>query len=51
MLIELTPSGRTAADTILQAISDLEHRGLAELPPAAIAGFHTVVEALTGASR
>ncbi len=51
VLIELTPSGRAAADTILQTISDLEHRGLADVPPAAVAGFHTVLEALTGASR
>lgn len=51
VLIELTPSGRAAADTILQTISDLEHHGLADVPPSAIAGFHTVLEALTRSSR
>lgn len=46
VLIELTPSGRTAADTIRRAIEGLEQRALAGLPPEALAGFHAVLRAL-----
>jgi MarR family transcriptional regulator, organic hydroperoxide resistance regulator len=49
VLIELTSSGRRAATTIRQAISDLEHRALDGVPDKAVAGFHTVLQALTQA--
>ena len=50
VLIELTPSGRLAADTIRQTLTDLERRALSGLPPEAVATFHTVLNALTAVS-
>jgi MarR family transcriptional regulator, organic hydroperoxide resistance regulator len=50
VLIKLTSSGQLAAGTIRQALTDLECRTLGELPAEAIAGFHTVVRALTKAT-
>ncbi|MFC7267132.1 MarR family winged helix-turn-helix transcriptional regulator [Streptomyces lutosisoli] len=50
VLIELTPSGHAAADMIRQTVTDLEQRALGDLPPAAVAGFHAVLRALTDAS-
>lgn len=51
VLVELTGSGRAAADTIRRALTDLENRALGELPAAAVAGFHRVLRALVaGAS-
>lgn len=47
VLIELTPSGRLAADTIRQTLADLEHRALADLPAEAVTGFYAVLRALT----
>jgi MarR family transcriptional regulator, organic hydroperoxide resistance regulator len=47
VLIELTESGRTAAAMIRQTVTDLEHRALRGLPEDAVAGFHTVLDALT----
>lgn len=46
VLIELTSSGRAAADTIRRAIQGLEQRALAGLPPEALAGFQAVLRAL-----
>lgn len=50
VLVELTESGRAAADTIHDTLADLEHRALGDLPPAAVAGFHEVLRALVAAS-
>lgn len=47
VLIELTPSGQSAATTIRQAIGDLEHRALDGLPDDAIAHLRTALQALT----
>ena len=50
MLIELTPSGRTTADTISQTLTDLEQRAFTDLPPAAVTGFYDALRALTDAA-
>jgi DNA-binding MarR family transcriptional regulator len=50
VLIELTPSGRVAADTIRQTLTDLERRALDDLPPTAVAGFYDVLRALVRVS-
>lgn len=50
VLIELTPDGRLAADTVQQILTDLEHRALGRLSAAEVAGFHAVLQALTKAS-
>ncbi|MEK2491709.1 MarR family transcriptional regulator [Kitasatospora purpeofusca] len=50
VLIELTTSGRVAADTIRLAIVELEHRALHDLPADAIAGLRTALQALTEVS-
>ena len=47
VLIELTPSGRLAAATIRQAVTDLERRALGSLPADAIAGLRAALQALT----
>ena len=47
VLVELTPSGRVAAATVRRTLTDLEQRALGKLPPEAVAGFHTVLNALT----
>ena len=46
VLIELTDSGRAAAETISKTLADLEKRALGRLPREALAGFHAVVDAL-----
>ncbi|MBV9204248.1 MAG: MarR family transcriptional regulator [Actinobacteria bacterium] len=50
VLIELTPSGARAAATVLQAITGLERRALATLPPGAVSALRTALEALTEGS-
>ena len=47
VLIELTGSGREAAAVITRTLADLEHHALKDLPAEAIAGFHSVLNALT----
>lgn len=46
VLIELTGSGSAVAAVITRALADLEHRALQGVPAEAIAGFHTVLDAL-----
>jgi MarR family transcriptional repressor of emrRAB len=46
VVIELTHSGRSAADTIRQTLAELERRAFADLPPEAIASFRMVLRAL-----
>ena len=46
VLIELTGSGRQAAATIRRTLAEREQRALADLDPAALAGFHAVLQAL-----
>jgi len=46
VLVELTDSGRLAADTIQQTLTGVERRALATLPAASVAGFHEVLRAL-----
>jgi MarR family transcriptional regulator, organic hydroperoxide resistance regulator len=50
VLIELTATGRQAAGTIRHALADLERRALRGLPADAVAGFHSVLHALTEVS-
>jgi DNA-binding MarR family transcriptional regulator len=50
VLIELTPTGRLTADTVRQTLTDLEDRALGGLSPTEVAGFHTVLQALTKVS-
>jgi DNA-binding MarR family transcriptional regulator len=50
VLIELTSSGRLTATTIRQAVTDLEHRALGNLPADAIAGLRAALQALTEVS-
>ncbi|MEW2489531.1 MarR family transcriptional regulator [Streptomyces sp. NPDC048411] len=50
VLIELTSSGRLAATTIRQAVTDLEHRALGDLPADAVAALRTALQALTEVS-
>lgn len=50
VLIELTPSGRAAADTVHQALASIEQRALADLSPAALDSFYDVLQALTEAA-
>ncbi|WP_201776189.1 MarR family winged helix-turn-helix transcriptional regulator [Streptacidiphilus melanogenes] len=50
VVVELTPSGRTAADQVRSTLTELERRALAGLPPEAVAGFHQVLQALTEVS-
>ena len=49
VLVQLTPSGRQAAATIRQAITDLERRALGALPADSVAGLRTALQALTEA--
>jgi DNA-binding MarR family transcriptional regulator len=46
VIIELTESGRVAADAIRRSIADLEDRALRELPAEALTGFREVLRAL-----
>jgi MarR family transcriptional regulator, organic hydroperoxide resistance regulator len=50
VLIELSPSGRAAADTIRQALATFEQRAFADLPPAAVDSFYHVLQTLTEAA-
>ena len=50
VVIELTSSGRLAADTIRQTVAEVEARALDGLPAEAVVGFHTVLRALAEAS-
>ena len=50
VLIELTSSGRLAADTIGHTLTGLEHRALGALPAETVASFHAVLQALTKVS-
>jgi MarR family transcriptional repressor of emrRAB len=50
VVVELTSSGRQAADTIRRALASVEARALDGLPAEAIAGFHTVLRALAEVS-
>lgn len=50
VLVELTGTGRVAADTIRATIAGLENRALGELSATAVAGFHEVLRALVAAS-
>lgn len=47
VVIDLTGSGRDAADTIHRTLASVEERALDDLPPDAVAGFRTVLRALT----
>jgi MarR family transcriptional regulator, organic hydroperoxide resistance regulator len=47
VLIELTPSGAAAAETIEASLRDLETRAFAGLSARTIAGFHVALAALT----
>jgi MarR family transcriptional regulator, organic hydroperoxide resistance regulator len=50
-LISLTPAGRAVAEHAAAAIADLEREALPTVTPAQRAGFHTVIDALTEATR
>ncbi|MCM1973475.1 MarR family winged helix-turn-helix transcriptional regulator [Streptomyces sp. G1] len=47
VLIALTETGRTAADAIVEAVTDLEHRALDRLSADEIAGLRAGLQALT----
>jgi DNA-binding MarR family transcriptional regulator len=49
-LVSLTPAGQHAAEQVAAAVRDLEHRVLASVTAADLAGFHTVIRALTEVS-
>lgn len=51
VVVELTTSGRPAADTVRGALASVEAQALDGLPAEAIAGFHTVLRALAEVSR
>ncbi|MFB6841797.1 MarR family winged helix-turn-helix transcriptional regulator [Streptomyces sp. NPDC056361] len=46
VLVELSESGRLAADTIRRTLAELEASALGGLPAEAVTGFHTVLRAL-----
>lgn len=48
--IELTASGRLAADTIRQTLADMEARALDGLPAETVAAFHAVLRAMSQVS-
>jgi DNA-binding MarR family transcriptional regulator len=50
VVVELTVSGRQAADTIRRTLASVEARALEGLPAEAIAGFHAVLRALAEVS-
>lgn len=47
VLIQLTDAGRDTAAVITRTLAGIERRALGALPPEALAGFHTVLSALT----
>ena len=49
-LISLTPSGEAAARTVAAAVHDIERQALAAVTEADLAGFHTLIGALTEVS-
>ncbi|WP_067679239.1 MarR family winged helix-turn-helix transcriptional regulator [Nocardia miyunensis] len=51
VLIELTDTGRATAAAIRRTFADLESRTLGGLPPEAVAGFYTVLDALIEENR
>jgi MarR family transcriptional regulator, organic hydroperoxide resistance regulator len=51
VLIELTDSGRVAAETIAQTLSALESHALGNLPRDVLTGFYTTLDALTSEER
>ena len=51
VLIELTDTGREAAAVITRTLADIEDRALGDLPAEAVAGFHSVLNALTKEGR
>lgn len=50
VVIELTPSGRLAADTVRQTLTGVETRALDGMPAGAVADFHNVLRALAEVS-
>ena len=50
VLIQLSPTGRAAADTIRRALASLERRAFADLPAGAVDSFYDVLRALTEAA-
>jgi DNA-binding MarR family transcriptional regulator len=51
VLIELTSSGRAAADTVRKAVTDLEQRALGGMSAAAVAHLRAALQVLTEVSR
>lgn len=49
-VLELTARGRDTAQTIRRATARLERRALRHLPPATVAQFHAVLDALMAVS-
>jgi DNA-binding MarR family transcriptional regulator len=49
-LISLTPSGEAAAQTVAAAVHGIERQALAAVTEADLAGFHTLIGALTEVS-
>ena len=49
-LISLTPGGEAAAQTVADAVEDLERQALADVTEADLAGFHALIGALTEVS-
>lgn len=47
VVIELTSTGRSAAATIRQTLSELERRALGDLPPETVDGLRAVLRTLT----
>lgn len=50
-LISLTPAGQDAAAQVAAAVRDLERQALAGVTEADLAGFHSLIRALTEVSR
>jgi MarR family transcriptional regulator, organic hydroperoxide resistance regulator len=50
VLIELSPPGRAAADTIRQTLTDLEKRAFTGMPTARVDAFYDALRALTEAA-
>ncbi len=51
VVVELTGSGRLAADTVSRTLAAMETRALAGMPAEAIAGFHAVLRAIATVSQ
>ncbi|MFD0278621.1 MarR family winged helix-turn-helix transcriptional regulator [Kitasatospora sp. NPDC127111] len=51
VLVELTPSGRRAADTIRKAVTGIEQRALDGLPAETITALRAALQSLTEVSR